>query len=354
MIAKTPSVRQQNCSAKLRSGCARDGLAGRRAASYKKDVVAHAISTSSFRSDHMSPSALALAVLLHALVALALWSIALNPRQPPAEEPIDVTFEQPKPEPPPPPPPQPKVQPPLPASPLELGHRPPAPITFGKPPQVPPAGERPKEPPAPPPPPLRDVLPQPEPQAAPPTPAELAKPTPPLPVPQEHAPGPQQALVAPPQHPPLPTQPAHPQPQARPQLERPELRPSPLTTAPPHRPPGGKPAEDASPSPFVNPADTYNRARVADNYLWQVVSKLIGYRYEAHVSARQGLTVVRVVIARDGRLLDVQVARSSGYPEFDRGVVAGVRAGSPYTPLPPEIHGDSATFDLPLVSVNRQ
>jgi protein TonB len=162
--------------------------------------------------------------------------------------------------------------------------------------------------------------------------------------------------MAPQEHAPPPPQAARPQPQPhpQPQLERPELHPSPLTTAPPHRPPGGKPAEDASPSPFVNPADTYNRARVADNYLWQVVRKLIGYRYEAHVTARQGLTVVRVVIARDGRLLDVQVTRSSGYPEFDRGVVAGVRAGSPYTPLPPEIHGDSAAFDLPLVSVNRQ
>ena len=44
--------------------------------------MAHAISTASLRSDHMSPSALALAVLLHALVVLALWWMSLNPRQP--------------------------------------------------------------------------------------------------------------------------------------------------------------------------------------------------------------------------------------------------------------------------------
>ena len=301
----------------------------------------------------MSPSALALAVLLHALVVLALWWMSLNPRQPPTEQPIDITFEQPKPE-PPPPPPQPKAQPPKPTPPVELGLRPPAPLTSDKPTQVPPAGERPNDPPAPPPPPLQDSLPQPEPPAPPPTRSELAKPAPPLPAPQEHPTGPQHALAAPQEHAPPAPQPARPQPHPQPQLERPELRPSPLTTAPPRRPPGGKPADDPSPSTFVNPADTYSRARVADNYLWQVVRKLIGYRYEAHVTARQGLTVVRVVIARDGRLLDVQVTRSSGYPEFDRGVVAGVRAGSPYTPLPPEIHGDSATFDLPLVSVNRQ
>jgi TonB family protein len=314
--------------------------------------VAHAVSTSSFRSDHMSPSAVALAVLLHGLVVLAVWWMSLHPTQPPAEESIDITFEQPKPE-PPPPPLQPKVQPPQPAPPVELGLRPPAPLVSDKPTQVPPSGERPNDPPAPPPPPLQDALPQPEPQAPPPTPSELAKPAPPLPAPQEHPSGPQHALAAPRHALPAP-QPARPQPHPQPQLERPELRPSPLTTAPPRRPPAGRPGDDPSPSPFVNPADTYNRARVADNYLWQVVRKLIGYRYEAHVTARQGLTVVRVVIARDGRLLDVEVAQSSGYPEFDRGVIAGVRAGSPYTPLPPEIHGDSATFNLPLVSVNRQ
>ena len=38
----------------------------------KQGSVAHALSTSSYRSDHLSPSALALAVLLHAAVAAAL------------------------------------------------------------------------------------------------------------------------------------------------------------------------------------------------------------------------------------------------------------------------------------------
>lgn len=104
----------------------------------------------------------------------------------------------------------------------------------------------------------------------------------------------------------------------------------------------------------MNPADTYNRARVADNYLWQIARKLQGYRYEAHVNVSHGTTVVRVTIARDGRLLDVEVVGSSGVPEFDRGVLAGVRSGSPYEPLPPDIQGASASFTLPLVSVNRQ
>jgi len=106
-------------------------------------------------------------------------------------------------------------------------------------------------------------------------------------------------------------------------------------------------------SHFVNPADAYNRARAADNYLWQVAMKLQGYRYQANTNASRGTTVVRVTIARNGRLLAVEVIRSSGVPEFDNGVLAGVRAGSPYSPLPPDIQGESASFNLPLISVNR-
>lgn len=166
--------------------------------------------------------------------------------------------------------------------------------------------------------------------------AEPPKPVapPPPPKPQAHA------AVAPP---PPPVRPAPPPP-------RPELRPSPLA-APSQRPPSAPPrAEEPSPSPFVNPADSYTRARISDNYLWQVVRKLAGYRYHARANVSEGITVVRVVIARDGRLLNVGIARSSGVPAFDEGVLAGVRAGAPYAPLPPEIKGEQATFDLPLVS----
>ena len=338
----------------------------------------------------MSPVAVALAVLLHGLVALAIWWLSLGAPKPPIEDAIEVSLEQikppePKPEPektpepkkvPEPPKPQPQPQQQV-MPPIE-GLRPPADIVSDKPTQAPPKGDAPKDAQfEPPPPQLQDTLPSPEAPAPPPMQADLAKPEPPQPQEQpKPAPPPQQQALAPPattgqlpkppppapkppeQHalaaPPAPP-PPKPQPPAQPtpQLQRPQLQPSPLTTAPTRRPPAGTQSENPSPSPFVNPADTYNRARVADNYLWQVVRKLQGYRYTAHVNASQGITVVRVVIARDGRLLNVVVTRSSGYPEFDNGVLAGVRSGSPYAPLPPDIKGDSATFDLPLVSVQR-
>ena len=92
-------------------------------------------------------------------------------------------------------------------------------------------------------------------------------------------------------------------------------------------------------SPFVNPADEHNRATAEQNYLWQVISKLRGYRYHADVPVREGLTVVMVTIARDGRLLDAQVVRSSGVDAMDQGVLNGIRQGSPYAPLPASLSG---------------
>jgi TonB family protein len=354
--------------------------------------VAHAISASSYRSDHLSPSALALALLLHGLVAAALWWMTQHRTPPPMEEAIEVSFEQPKPpepKPPEPKPPEPKPpeaqqKPPPPAPPEPPGLMPEAAITAEKRTQVPTAPVRPNEAPAPAPPAQADK-PQPFAFSPSPSPPPVSKPvSPPEAVarPPEQPPTPTRppeqpqtpfstALPAPalptptlpPAHalaPPLPTPPethalaAPPLPRASPAPQRPDLRPAPPTTAPTQRPAAPAHSEPPSNSPFVNPADTYNRARVADNYLWQVARKLQGYRYEAHVSVSHGTTVVRVTIARDGRLLDVVVAQSSGVPEFDRGVLAGVRSGSPYEPLPPDIQGASATFNLPLVSVNRQ
>lgn len=295
--------------------------------------MAHAVSTFSSRSDRLSPVALALAVLLHALVVLTLWGLSIYRPQPlPPDEVIEVSFELPK----PPPPPEQAPKPPAPL--VEPGLRPPAAVTADRPTQALPASPLPKALPAPPPPmpreasraPLAQPLP---PQPLPPKPAEQAAPVEPAPVPAPTM----QSLLAPP----IPPPPA----------PRPELQPSPLTPAPNRRPPAAQPKEEPSPHPFVNPADAYSRARVADNYLWQVARKLEGYRYEANVRVSRGVTVVRIVIARDGRLLNVSVVRSSGVPEFDRGVLAGVRSGSPYAPLPPDIKGENASFDLPLVSV---
>ncbi|WP_422033780.1 TonB family protein [Reyranella sp.] len=339
--------------------------------------MAHAVSAFSYRSDRISPVALALAILLHALVAAALWWLAhQKPPMPPVEEAITVSFEQPKapeppaPEPPPLPPaaqprpvPVPQAQPPV-----IPGVRPPAPVTADRPTQAPPTSQVSKQPPAPPPPPESKAEPNlpAEPEVAPPPPAPpvearaeppteqglKAGPTPP----------PQKAAPAPPAKPAEPTPAPKPMPQQqalatppRPPspAPKPELKPSPLSTAPSQRAPSASSAEPPTQHRFVNPSDTYARAKVADNYLSEVLRKIVGYRYTSNTQMRRGVTVVRIVIARDGRLLGATVISSSGEPDFDEGVLAGVRAGAPYSPLPDNIKGASAPFDLPLVSVRR-
>jgi protein TonB len=241
-----------------------------------------------------------------------------------------------------------KLPPPKPAPPPVLGLPPPAQITADKATQVPTnIKEQPREMLAPQPPKLTAPEPPkpepPKPQAA----AEPPKPEPPKPEVKPEPPKPAPS-IAPQTHSTL-TPPVHvAPPQPRPEPPRPStlaIRPAPQAMA--------RAEEGPPPSPFVNPADSYNRARVQDNYLWQVIRKLQGYHYYAKVEAAEGTTVVRVVIARDGRLLQAEVARSSGYAAMDQGVLAGVRAGSPYTPLPDSIAGSSATFMLPLVSVPR-
>jgi TonB family protein len=289
----------------------------------------------------MSPLALSLAVLLHGLLVLALWLMPANRTTlSPAEVPIEVTVEQPKSEPPPAPPKEAPKPAPQPAPQIQPGLRPPGEITADKPTQIYSTPERPVE--ARPPHPdatLEKSVPPAQPEPPPPPPiAEVEPPKfalPPM-LPQELG-----TLAPPAKTAPPPQQPS-------------EIRPSPLSRVPQQRPTVTSRTEEPAPSPFINPRDTYNRARVSDNYLWQVVRKLSGYRYEANVRVSEGTTVIRIVIARDGRLLDIQVAQSSGYPELDRGVVDGVRSGSPYAPLPPEIQGDRATFTLPLVSSHRR
>lgn len=321
--------------------------------------MAHAASASSFRSERMSPLALALAVLLHVVVVLALWwLVESQPKPAPVEDVIEVSFEQPKqqpkpPEPPPPPPQQQAKPPPPPPPPTDFGLKPPAAVTADKATQVPPQAPPGKEASAPQPPSPDDLPPlQPDMQPkvaepAPPTPTPAPSPTPsPTPAPSPAKPPEQHALATPPPPPPPPRPP--------PAAQRPDVRPSPLPPGTQRRAPAVPNAQDApTTSHFVNPADQFNRARAADNYLWQVAMKLQGYRYQANTNATRGTTVVRITIARNGHLLAVEIVRSSGVPEFDRGVLAGVRAGSPYSPLPADIQGESASFNLPLVSVNR-
>jgi protein TonB len=282
--------------------------------------VTYAVGVSIPRLERPFPLALAMAALLHGLMALALWwAWTHRPLLPPDEEAIQVSFELPT-------APQPLLARVIPARPAQpIRPEPLSKPSFAPPPPLPwqaePAPQL--QPPA-----SQPALPKPSEFTAPPTVAPAPIPTPTL-----------QSLLDPLLSPPPPAPPKR----------EPDSRPaSPAIVQPP---PAAAAEEAPPPNPVANPGDAFSRARATDSYLWQIVRKLEGYSYQANVAANRGVTVVRVVIARDGKLLNVSIAKSSGIPEFDRGVLAGVRAGAPYTPLPPDIRGESASFDLPLVSV---
>jgi protein TonB len=53
---------------------------------------------------------------------------------------------------------------------------------------------------------------------------------------------------------------------------------------------------------------------------------------------------VRLTVGSGGELSGLQLARSSGIPELDQSVLAGVRSAAPFPPLPPEWRKPSWTF----------
>ena len=69
--------------------------------------------------------------------------------------------------------------------------------------------------------------------------------------------------------------------------------------------------------------------------------------------AFEGTVVVKVVIARDGRVVDVQVAQSSGYSLIDGAELGAFWRSSPLPPPPTEIVGDRPAVTI-MQPVNYQ
>lgn len=347
--------------------------------------MTHDVSLTYSRFEHMPPTALALATLLHGLVALALfWISPLRPIEQ-FEDAIEITMEAPVPTPPqaaaeqpsPPPSPPPAQSQPAAAAqqpsgpPMRLGLPPPAPSTDqrGTPGVEAPSRQatdtptpdktqqtsdkEEKEPPA-----QQQALAQPAPPPPPPPPTlEQALPPvdlPPPPVTERDVPRPAPAArPAPPPHQaqrPPPPPPQH-QPAQRPPQQQ-GLRPSPLGQAPQQRTPTERQAAARPPSAtFHNPADNYGQRRAEEQYLWQVMRRIAQFPYvpkNTSTIREEGTVLTRVTIARDGRLLGVVLERSSGLASLDAGVLETIRRASPYPPLPTDIPGDRHSFLLPV------
>jgi len=339
--------------------------------------VTHAISLSSTRFDRMSPTAAALAVLLHAATVLALWWVSpLNQRGVELDtenQAIDVTIERPQPEqpkpappapepkaapsppvaatPPPPPPP-----PPSKATPVPLGLPPASPTTAETTKQAGPSTEQHRQAPDPQPQPSTPAEPQKpssDPQQA--TAVEKVPPPPPLErsLPPIDAPPPPTSKDIPkaPAPPPPPSPKAHATPTPVPPKQEP-LRPSPLS-----RPAPSKPNEAPAAAPsvtFVNPADQYDQSRLVEQYLSVVANKIAQYQYRSNQANEQGnAALLRLVISRDGRLVDVSIARSSGVVNLDRGLIEAARSAAPFAPLPSGLPGQQIAFTVPFAAAYR-
>jgi protein TonB len=60
-----------------------------------------------------------------------------------------------------------------------------------------------------------------------------------------------------------------------------------------------------------------------------------------------GTALVAITVARDGRVLDAQIDKSSGIPYLDQSALQMVHDASPLPPLPDGIAGDSVSFTVP-------
>jgi protein TonB len=111
----------------------------------------------------------------------------------------------------------------------------------------------------------------------------------------------------------------------------------------------GGPSPGAA-SPVTRTATSYSAHQAQQDYLLQIVRRLSQARFmpATREERERGLVVVRLTIGRDGRLVDVVLARPSGSPALDRGVVDTIRKASPFAPLPVELAADRHTFIVPI------
>jgi len=304
----------------------------------------------------MSPPAAGMALLLHAAVALALYLVSpLKFSEGESPPPIEVTIESPSQQTPTTPPTVP--EPPKPAEAAAAQPLPPAPsspapskpvaqppsagsnVPLGVPPPEPKSANKPSEATAKPAEPQQEAAPPPRPQlesvekelpqvAAPPAPLSM----------QDFV------RIAPP---PPPQEIARPTPRPAPAPQRQQLQPSPLSSL---AHPDAQQTPHNPSNTMVNPAEAAARNRAMDEYAWAVIRKFSQYLPNLRDKNEGGTVVLKFTIARDGRLLDVVVAQSSGVIALDRGMIDAIKAASPYPHLPADFPGDRATFTQPITA----
>ena len=87
------------------------------------------------------------------------------------------------------------------------------------------------------------------------------------------------------------------------------------------------------------------------SYLTAIARRTSQFRFyprAALENRERGRVVVRITVARDGRVVDARVSQSSGSRSIDAAEVETVLKSSPFPPLPPDIPGDRVAFEVPV------
>jgi protein TonB len=244
---------------------------------------------------------------------------------------------------------------------------PPAPETA-----TPPAPSQPEMPPPAPPQPEIPKPTPPSPEIPPPTPEPTRQPPPQTPP----TPKPPQPMAEMPRHaalePPPPPKPRHiPRNKAAPHREPPrpivEATPPPSVKPTPSSTPAARPTQTAAaPGTGAGPGTKAGPGKGAegigkgaigtaigpgDDYLERLYRHLLQYKTyppEAISQKRQGAVVIGFTIARDGRVSDARIEKSSGSPILDRATLALVQRASPVPSLPDTFKGGAARVKFPI------
>lgn len=154
--------------------------------------------------------------------------------------------------------------------------------------------------------------------------------------------------MLPPNGPPPPTVDAHDFARTSPAPTR--AAPSPPARRPAMQAKREEPHNSAGRSASISLGNEQAQRKAEEDYFWQLVRKISQYRYYAksRENTEQGIVVTRMTIARDGRLLDVALLKSSGFANLDNGVVEAIRRASPFAPLPADTARDQQTFVVPI------
>ena len=123
-----------------------------------------------------------------------------------------------------------------------------------------------------------------------------------------------------------------------------------------------RPASGVAPSELGAPnrdtasaeANERTRARRYATYMLgiqQRVQKGVDFPRQLAIRLEQGVTVVRFVVAADGRLVDgPRVVKSSGFAEFDSAALQAVQRAAPFPPMPFQVPMTmSVIFDNPVI-----